>query len=250
LLQGDDRLVRTDLPVPVVQAVGETDVAALFGIGGRQADAGNFRYYELAGVAHLTIHKDVEVFPPLTLEDLCQNEINSSADGPIVGSYLYNAMWENLEQQVQRGFVPPAGVLMQTDSSGVVQRDEFMNALGGVRVPEMDVPTGSHYPPTNRADPNLPPFLQFIGNLACFLAGSTTPFDDELLHELYPNHGAYVNQVARAANQLQMDGFLLPQDRQIIVDAAAHSTIACGIGFEIALLLPPLMWWRARRRRS
>jgi hypothetical protein len=132
----------------------------------------------------------------------------------------------------------------------VVQRDQFMNALGGVRVPEMDVPTGSHFPPTHQADPNLPGFLVFIGNLACFLGGSTTPFDDAQLKELYSNHGGYVNRVARAANDLRSDRFLLQADRQIVVLAASHSTIACGIGFEIALLLPPVMWWRARRRRS
>jgi hypothetical protein len=248
-LQGADRLVSTDLPVPVVQAVGETDIAALFGTFGRQPDAEKFRYYELAGVAHLTIHEGVEIFPGTDLGDLCENEMNTSADGPVVGSYLYNAMWDNLEAQVQRGIAPPPGVLMDVDGSGVIQRDQFMNALGGVRVPEMDVPTGSHYPPTNQADPNLPPFLQFIGNLACFLGGSTTPFDDEQLKELYNNHGGYVNKVARAANILMQDRFLLPKDRQIIINEAALSTIACGIGFEIALLLPPVMWLRARRRR-
>jgi hypothetical protein len=248
-LQGDDRWVRTDLPVPVVQALGETDVSALFGITGRQADTENFRYYEMAGVAHLTVHEGVDIIPPLTLEDLCENPVNSSADGPVVGSYLYNAMWDNLEQQVKNGVAPPPTRLMDVDDSGEVQRDEFMNALGGVRVPEMDVPTGSHYPPTNQANPNLPGFLQFLGNLACFLGGSTTPFDNEELKELYRNHGGYVNRVVHAANDLRRDRFLLQEDRKIIVDAAAKSTIACGIGFEIALLLPPVMWWRARRRR-
>jgi hypothetical protein len=248
-LQGDDRWVRTDLPVPVVQALGETDVAALFGIAGRQADTENFRYYEMAGVAHLTIHEGVDIIPPLTLEDLCQNPVNSSADGPVVGSYLYNAMWDNLEQQVQRGVAPPPSRVMDVDANGVIQRDPYMNALGGVRVPIMDVPTGTYFPPTNQADPNLPGFLQFLGNLACFLGGSTTPFDADTLKELYPNHGTYVSQVAHAANNLRRDRFLLQEDRQIIVTAASRSTIGCGMGFEIALVLPPLMWWRARRRR-
>ena len=66
----------------------------------------------------------------------------------------------------------------------------------------MTVPTAT-YTPGNFADPTLPPFLQFIGNLACRLASSVEPFDKQAEIELYPNHGMYVNQVVHAANQLR-----------------------------------------------
>jgi hypothetical protein len=225
-LQGSDVFVRTDLPVPVVNALTETDVAVLFGIPGRQPDTPTFRYYEMAGTAHLTVHKDIEVIPagivgpdPLFLEDLCLNPLNTLADGPVFGSYLYNAMWDNLDRQVRFGEVPPAGRVLDV-VAGVIQRDAYDNALGGVRLPEMDVPTGSYNPPTNVADPTLPPFLQAIGNLFCFLAGSTQPFDEATLDDLYRNPGDYVNQVVRAANALRAEGFLLQADRQKIVDSA------------------------------
>jgi hypothetical protein len=228
LLQGSDVFVRTDLPVPVVNALTETDVAVLVGIAGRQTDTPTFRYYEMAGTAHLTVHKDVEIIPagfpgpdPLFLEDLCQSPLNTIADGPVFGSYLYNAMWDNLDRQVRLGDVPPAGRVLD-DVAGVIQRDQHGNALGGVRLPEMDVPTGSHNPPTNQADPNLPPFLQQIANLACFLAGSTHPFDDATFDDLYRNRGSYVSQVIHAANALRDEGFLLQEDRQRILDSAAH----------------------------
>jgi hypothetical protein len=248
-----DNLVRTDLPVPVVHANSETDLEILFGTIGRQADTDTFRYYEVAGGGHLTIHKDVEVLPagvvgpdPLFLEDLCQFPLNTTADGPVFVSYVFNALWENLEDQVKNGVEPPAGLQMDV-VGGVVQRDEFGNGLGGVRLPSMDVPTAT-YTPGNQADPNLPPFLQFIGNLACRLASSVTPFDPETLDELYPNHGSYVNPVTHAANQLRSDGFLLDRDRATIVTTAARSRIGCGIGFELVFLLPPLMWLYRRRR--
>ena len=84
-LQGADVFVRTDLPVPVVNALGETDVEALFGIAGRQPDTPTFRYYEMAGVAHLTVHVGIELIPagvlgpdPIFLEDLCAFPINST----------------------------------------------------------------------------------------------------------------------------------------------------------------------------
>jgi hypothetical protein len=242
-----DNLVRTDLPVPVVHANSETDLQILFGTIGRQADTDTFRYYEVAGGGHLIIHLGVEVIPGLFLEDLCQFPLNTTADGPVFFSYVLNSLWENLEDQVKSGIEPPAGVQMDV-VGGVVQRDEFGNGLGGVRLPSMDVPIAT-YTPGNQADPNLPPFLQAIGNLACFLASSVTPFDAVTLGELYPFHGNYVSKVVLAANQLRDNGFLLSTDHMRIVVAAAGSTIGCGIGFELVLVLPPLMWVYGRRRR-
>jgi hypothetical protein len=247
----DDRRVRTDLAVPLVQAVTETDVAVLFGTGGRQDDTPTYRYYELAGTAHLTIHKDVEVIPGLYLEDLCENQLNTIADGPVFGSYAYNAMWDNMDRQVRSGAVPPAGRLMALDATGAVERDGFGNALGGVRLPEMDVPTGHHNPPTNQADPTLPPFLQGIGNLACFLGGSTFPFTTEELHDLYRNKGQYVSRVVHAANDLKTDGFLLQEDRMKIVKRAVFfDGLACGLGFELVFVVPVLLRLRRRRVRG
>jgi hypothetical protein len=246
-LQYPDNLVRTDLPVPVVHAISETDIEILFGTVGRQADTPMFRYYEVAGAGHLTVHKDVEVIPGLFLEDLCEFPINSTADGPVFFSYVANSLWENLEDQVQRGFEPPAGVLMDV-VNGVVQRDGHGNGLGGVRLSSMNVPIAT-YTPGNQANPNLPPFLIFIGNLACRLASSVEPFDQETIDTLYPNQGGYISRVAVQSARLMQDGFLLAKDRQTVMDTALETGIGCGLGFELAFLLPPIMWVYGRRRR-
>jgi hypothetical protein len=163
-------------------------------------------------------------------------------------SYVMNALWEGLDAQVTSGAALPAGVLMDVHA-GVVQRDAFGNGLGGVRLPSMEAPIAT-YTPGNSADPSLPPLLQSIGNLACFLSSSVEPFDDATLDTLYPNHGTYVSQVVAAANRLRSQGFLLSKDRSAIVVAATTSTVGCGIGFELALVLPPLMWLHRRRRAA
>jgi hypothetical protein len=215
-LEGEDRLVRTDLPVPVYRAHTETDMAGVLTGDSRQIDTDTFRYYEMTGTAHSTVHKDIEVIPGLyDLEDMCRYSLNTLADGPIFGSFLYNAMWENMELQVRDGTPPPSGVLIETevDPNGllVTKRDAFGNAQGGIRLPQMDVPIAS-YSPNNEADPNLPAFLQYVGNLACRLSGSVEPFDAGTLDGLYPKMEDYLVPIEASSQALIDARFLLPED--------------------------------------
>jgi len=226
-----DSLVRTDLPVPVYQVVTQTDFEVLgFNVFGRQVDAPTFRYYEVAGAAHLTVHVGIEVVPEnglfsgspaIFLEDLCENELNTTADGPVFASYVLNALWERMQEQVADGSPPPAGVVMD-QMGGFLDRDAEGNVTGGVRLPSMEVPTAT-YVSTNQPDPNLPPFLQPFADLACFLAGSVVPFDAATLDSLYRNHGTYVSGVAQSVKALKDQGLLLQRDAIKIKTAASES---------------------------
>lgn len=230
-----DTRVRSDLPVPVYQVVTQTDFETLrFNVFGRQPDTPTFRYYEVAGGAHNTVHVDIEIIPPgvfgpdpILLEDLCANELNTTADGPVFVSYVLNALWERMREQVSRHpRTPPAGVLMD-DDNGVLLRDAQDNVTGGVRLPSMEAQLAT-YVSTNVADPNLPPELQGIGNLACRLSGSVFPFDQETLDTLYPKRSSYFVEVLRSVIHLKKQGLLLPADAvQVILDAL-HSPVGGG----------------------
>jgi hypothetical protein len=217
-LQGQDRFVRTDLPVPVIQALSETDVSIGFaGVaeGSRQADTRSYRHYEMAGTSHVGIHRGVDIVPGLlALEDTCLNPINSHADGPVFGSYLLNAMWKNLERQV-RGHVPPPRGEPISVLDGVIERDAFGNALGGLRLPELDVPVAT-YLPTNVVDEeNIPGILRSalpLLNLFCSLAGSVFPFDAETLAELYPKPERFEARYRQRLRNLVARRFLLEED--------------------------------------
>jgi hypothetical protein len=223
--------VRTDLRVPVYQLITQTDFEELgMGTNGRQADTPFYRYYEVAGGAHNTVHKNVELVPagllgpaPLYLEDLCANTMNSTADGPVHVSYVMNALWHRMIRQVQNGNPPPPGVVMNA-VDGVLQRDAQDNVTGGVRLPAMDAPTAT-YVSTNVADPTLPPALISLGNLACRLSGSVIPFDAATLDGLYADRDAYLTRVRQSSNALMAQGLLLRSDAAKIRRAAERSRL-------------------------
>jgi hypothetical protein len=329
-LQGTDALVRTDLDSPVVHAITETDIEILFGTVARQPDTPTFRYYEVAGGGHLTVHNNVEIVPagllgpePIYLDDLCEFPLNTTADGPVFFSYTLNALWANLDRQVRHGrysrhgrhgrrgrhghhghhgrhgrhdlddrddtdgrrqygrhdrndrsdrsdrpdrpdrgdrddrppghdrwrWQPPAGVIMQTNAAGEVERDVFGNGLGGLRSAAMDVPVAT-YLPGNVADPSQPALLQGIGNLACRLASSVDPFDDATIDSLYRDHRQYVRKVIRSVREQRRLGFLLREDAAKVVVNAAASPVACGLGFELVFVVAPIMGLRRRARHG
>ena len=103
----------------------------------------------------------------------------------------------------------------------VPRRDADGNALGGVRLPDLAVPLGTH------GGQNKP--LTF----ACMLIGSWSPFaateaerqaasDKRLsLAERYTSRNDYVGRVRLASHALIAEGFLLPDDAAVIIQAAA-----------------------------
>ena len=258
----DGRSPRRDLPVPVIRAQTESDAIWVLASGTRQTDSHLFRYYEMAGTAHTPVHIDIPIIPGLLyLEDLCGAPLNTLADGPVYGSYLYNAMWHNMQRYSRyRIPLPHARPL---EASGLdLERDEYGNSKGGIRLPAMQVPTAT-YGPSNYGKPvcgseGAPPppdctlsVLAELGNLICRLSGTATPFEEETLDELYPTHRDYVGKVTANALYLRWRRFLLPDDMHTIIERAAESDGGaegkCGRGFEVALVLPVALLLRRRR---
>lgn len=245
-----DSRVSTNLPVPVYNTVTQTDFEGLgFSVFGRQADTPTFRYYEITGAAHSTVHEGIEIIPAntffffigphqaVTLSDLCEEQLNTVADGPVFGSYVINALWERMQEQILDGDVPPAGVVMDTGDGfpPPLARDGNGNVTGGVRLPSMEAPTATYvstatYDTTPTGNPFLDPLLNGIfqdglGSLVCRLSGAVEPFDQATLDGLYPEHSDYVEQVVGAVVSLKAQGLLLQQNASTIKKAAAKSSI-------------------------
>ncbi len=104
------------------------------------------------------------------------------------------------------------------------------NDMAGIRLPDVAVPLATYTGWGLRA-------AAFAGDDLCDAAGRKIDFrrtraerladgDPRLsVEERYRNHGAYVSQVAHAANGLVRGGLLLEEDRERIVEAAAQSDV-------------------------
>ncbi len=93
--------------------------------------------------------------------------------------------------------------------------DDRGNALGGVRTPFIDVPTGVWY--GNAA-------TSISENLICYLAGYEAPFDKDQLKSLYPTHD-YVQRFTESANAAVDARFLLREDAEGAIAEAANAAV-------------------------
>jgi hypothetical protein len=91
-----------------------------------------------------------------------------------------------------------------------VVRDQFGNAVGGIRIPELEVPTGTYLPFNSGLGP-------------CIFAPTYEEFPPEQLDALYPNHGKYVSPFGKAVNRLRNSGYLLPSDADAYKVKAAEA---------------------------
>jgi hypothetical protein len=197
---------RTDLSTPVLAFETEGDFLTLGFLPARQPDNAVYRRWELAGSAH------VDAF---LLGDsgfvVCDDPVN---DGP---QYLVlRAAIHHLNQWVRDGILPPVSPQIEIAVPGFppeIARDQYGNALGGIRTPLLDVPTATHSGVPNTGFP------------FCFLFGSTIPFDEATLASLYRNHGKYVSAFAKATKAAVKAGFILKPDAKAIKVEAAQSGV-------------------------
>ncbi len=181
------------------------------------------RVYDVAGAAHAIVAK---------APDECQNP-----PGRLDWTPVSRALLLRLNNWVVSGKAPPPTRLMPLGPapdyampapgfmpSAVAQvplRDADGNDVGGVRLPDIAAPLGTHVA-LNR------PLKR-----ACMLVGAWSPFaatkaqreaaqdGRPSLAERYGSRDAYVDRVRSAARRLMDEGFLLPEDAAVIAESAA-----------------------------
>jgi hypothetical protein len=204
-----DSSAHPDSPVIVIQT--QSDLEGLFAAFVRNPDNPNWRQYELPGVSTLP----TPIFPGI-----------SDLQNPISSKPVFRAAFRNLTLWVTEGIAPPPSRFMDGElEDGLLtpNMDLDGNATGGLRLPHMEqiingrvagAPLGTY---TGLNPAGFPPDLDIL----LLFSGLFIPFTAEELAERYPTHGAYVRRVARAAEHLAENGYILEEDKNAyVIDAA------------------------------
>jgi Alpha/beta hydrolase domain len=212
----DATLIRTDLEVPAMVFITETDLTVLGYFAARQPDSAMVRIWEVAGTAHADSYL-IDDSPGSRFAEMlkdCPGKINS---GP--HHQTLKAAVHHLVEWVTNGIEPPTsprlecGLDATAPFGAALRRDSHGNALGGIRTPHVDVPTS-----TLSGDP-MPGAPGF-----CFLFGSTTPFEPAKLHALYPTHDDYVRAVRSSTAATVAAGFFLAPEAANVIRQAVATT--------------------------
>jgi hypothetical protein len=220
LREGPPVLFRDDLRVPVLCVESETDLIALRYREARQDDGDHLVVWEMAGTSHADVYtfavgfvddgrQPVEVLAPLWRPT--REIYGAQLDAPVNAGpqhYIVQAAVRALDGWVRRGARPPTARPLELDGDGFALDDQG-NALGGVRTPHVDVPTGRHSGLGNGGAP------------VAFLAGTTHPFDRATLIDLYGTRAGFADRVEASTQQAVEAGFVLEDDAAEVVAVAA-----------------------------
>jgi len=218
LFLGIGSKLRTDIATKVFKLDTENDVLLLGEARARQDDSDRLRTWEVAGTSHVSYPSTLVRTPLLIRDGLPVSGASACTVQPALShvptSHVMKAVYGHLVSWVANGTPPPTAPRIELTSippsgASIAKRDSYGNAIGGIQLSQMAVPTA-----TNTGVNSGPGF--------CLLFGASIPFDDATLNLLYPNHGTYVSKVAQANNYNVSRGYILQYDAVANKVEAAH----------------------------
>jgi hypothetical protein len=210
--------VRDDLDVPVFTVITETEAVQDRNVA-RPDDDDHFRTWEVAGASHADATTTAGLLAALRRDfpqvPVGQLECPTPNSFPL--RYALRAATQALASWVDKGTAPPIAPPLERDSSGGLVRDAEGNAKGGLRLPEISVPTARHSG-------------ESTGTGYCGLTGATVPFTPAQLAKRYPTSEAYVTALTAAIHNAVEAGFLLSDDATELLDVTvvpgSNATVA------------------------
>jgi hypothetical protein len=197
--------LRGDLGVPIMLVNSETETPAY--TASRQPDTDGFRFWEVAGAAHVSAPQMVRRAAKCERDGV---PMRVAPNPPSHISYVpaASAALGHLQRWMTGGPPPPVQPLIEvTGEPAEIQRDEHANALGGVRMPGMEAPVAH--------DTGVSP-VQGLGGLG----GGHEPFSAEKLAALHGDRDGYLARFEKAAAAAVTAGVLRAGEADALVGDA------------------------------
>jgi hypothetical protein len=189
--------IRDDGGTPVLVLASESET--LNNLPVRQPDSDTFRFWEMAGTAHAEPNAAAEMQAVFARDGLAPM-FSGDRRNDIAWDYVRDASLVRLVEWVDSGRAPRSFPPIEVDDvTATIRTDRFGNALGGIRLAEMEAPLGRNRG-TNASNP-----------LAA-LSGESVPFDEAELAELYGDVDAYLKTWDGAVDRLLAEELVLPGD--------------------------------------
>ena len=202
--------------------------------GSPQPDSPIFRRWDVAGASHIGLY-DAQYADAITARDRALKGPDGktvSVTGLITGCawspiwsavpthYVLNSAFAHMNAWIKDGTPPPNAPRFERDVSvnpAVVRRDADGAALGGVRLSELEIPTGR-----NRGAGNTG------ANSFCFIAGGHQPFTANELAVRYPDPAAALRQVEALNAKNVASGFILANDARASTANAGKAIVGAA----------------------
>jgi hypothetical protein len=188
--------IRTDIGVPVLMMITETDESFGQYYRARQPDDRFIRLWDVAGASHA----DSYIVASAEFRSLGCTSIDEAPS-----HFVFEAALSALNHWVQSGTPPPSAPRMAVhDVHGMptVQDNGSGSAIGGIEGPWERVPVAAY---SGKAPAGSPGF--------CILFGTTNPLTAAQLRAKYGSKAHYLEVYTRATDEDIKAGYILPADR-------------------------------------
>jgi len=206
-------LLRDDIGVPVMVLNTECETTSCYPV--RQPDSDRFRYWEVAGASHVSLPGIASSSPrmerdfgfAIPLDGEAMQAVNQVSVAPVVDAALHH-----LQAWLVDGTRPPAQPLITfAGEPALIARDDNDIALGGVRLPQVEVPLGH-----NSA-------MQQSPDVFARLVGYHESFPDDKVRALYGSRQVYLARYEEATRAAEAAGVVLPRDVDPLLAEAAEA---------------------------
>ena len=194
-----------------------------------------FRTYQIPASSHDSKYNLLDYYEGKGREDCRRIGMELTYDGvegePLDNPYelVFNAAWRNLYLWVREGMPAPHAPKIETEFTSPEEADpfgawvrnkpdSFGNAVGGIRTPGADYPVGVYSSSSKMANGKYQAMF-----------GQVIPFSPQKLQALYGTLEHYRKLVSGKADEMIALGFLLPEDREEMIELTVELAAKRGL---------------------